>query len=72
MASDVSIIGFVMSNARTFVNPNTAKSIVIMDNTTFEIFIASPLQIPGSVKNRLSDTNTLPYQFVYINSKNDH
>ena len=35
-----------MSNARTFVNPNTAKSIVIMDNTTFEIFKASPLQIP--------------------------
>lgn len=34
-----------MSNARTFVNPNTAKSIVIMDNTTFEIFKASPLQI---------------------------
>ena len=26
----------------------------------------------GSVKNRLSDTNTLLYQFVYINSKNDH
>ena len=31
-----------------------------------------PLSFLGSVKNRLSDTNTLPYQFVYINSKNDH
>ena len=47
-----------MSNARTFVNPNTAKSIVIMDNTTFEIFIASPLQLPiydNHIRNHLPD-----------------
>ena len=31
-----------------------------------------PHEDTGSVKNRLSDTNTLLYQFVYINSKNDH
>ena len=52
-----------MSNARTFVNPNTAKSIVIMDNTTFEIFKASPLQIPIEISPVLRNLITVIFYY---------
>ena len=44
VASDTSIIGFAMSKGRIFTNPNTAKSIVIIDKMIFVIFIASSPQ----------------------------
>lgn len=59
------IIPAVKMNARLF--------IFNLGIFNLDIFIIlSPHIFLGSVKNRLSDTNTLLYQFVYINSKNDH